>query len=356
MTKVQGYTGIYEYYSKKLGGVVYYASIRDADHKAKKVKLEATSPKDAMFELEEIKKDIRERKDAVTPKAKYTNSNKITYAQLLDKYTAQRLDEGQDPKQTKENVIRLKKRCKSILKLPLNHILPANIRKIKEDMIKNNYAPATINSTMAMIRATFNTEGITIDNPAKSKGIGGVVPNDKEVGTVISDEDMKRLFEHITHKPMLHLFTHLLFVTGARPAAIISLQTKHIGNDYVMIKALKKGKSYNQKINTDPVFEHIKRYDIGKDEYLFHVRRYKVIDKTKHITYMSYQKQLTDAFDKLNIDATPYSIRRTSGTRVYKKHGIVQASRFLGHSKLEMTMNYLNVSNDIDNLEDLFKL
>ena len=50
---------------------------------------------------------------------------------------------------------------------------------------------------------------------------------------------------------------------------------------------------------------------------------------------------------------TFYSLRRTSGTKIYKAKGIVQAMLFLNHTNVTTTQKYLNVKGDIDSFVDV---
>jgi integrase len=43
---------------------------------------------------------------------------------------------------------------------------------------------------------------------------------------------------------------------------------------------------------------------------------------------------------------TTYSLRRTSGTKIYRAHGIITAKKFLNHTDIKTTMKYLNVSDE----------
>ncbi len=352
MKKVRGYKGIYTVDRVKTGRT-YYASFRDADHKSKVIRLEAGNPKDAMLELELLKADVRLRKEAITPKPVKAKTNKMTYDKLLDRYKAQRLSEEQDIKQTDANVKRLRIRCKPILKLPISHIQKEHIIRMRNDMERDGKAPSTINQFLAMLSATFSIDGVTV-NP--TKGVKRLADN-REVGSILSQDELRRLFAHIAHKPMLNLFCHLLYTTAARPAAVISLQAKDISEGAVKIKPLKKGAGFSQRVNTDLVFEHIKTFKINKDQYLFHTRKYKDnIDKGKHTAYQTFYTQIKNAFKTLGISGSPYSFRRTAATRLYREKGILIASKYLGHSNLEVTLNYLQIKDDLENLEDVFNL
>jgi len=45
-------------------------------------------------------------------------------------------------------------------------------------------------------------------------------------------------------------------------------------------------------------------------------------------------------------------MRRTAGTKVYKKYGIVHAKKFLNHTDIKTTMHYLNVEDDTEVMID----
>jgi integrase len=52
-----------------------------------------------------------------------------------------------------------------------------------------------------------------------------------------------------------------------------------------------------------------------------------------------------DSYDVM-YKITTYSLRRTSGTKIYRAHGIITAKKFLNHTDIKTTMKYLNVSDE----------
>ena len=50
---------------------------------------------------------------------------------------------------------------------------------------------------------------------------------------------------------------------------------------------------------------------------------------------------------------TVYTMRRTTGTKVYKAKGIVHAKKFLNHTDIKTTMKYLNVDDDLEEIDNV---
>lgn len=81
------------------------------------------------------------------------------------------------------------------------------------------------------------------------------------------------------------------------------------------------------------------------------------------MNYSVLRKAAQNFFDKLFNEGIPtdaqmdrvtlYTLRRTSGTKVYKAKGIMQAMLFLNHTNVTTTQRYLNVKGDVEDLVDV---
>ena len=137
--------------------------------------------------------------------------------------------------------------------------------------------------------------------------------------------------------------------------------------------AMKKGKSYEANVSDellDLLKEWIRKHSLKHDNYIFYpiqsyIRANTKAEKEKwkntHANYAGYQRALRNIFDpvfNVGIDSydrmyrvTVYTMRRTAGTKVYKKYGIVHAKKFLNHTEIDTTMKYLNIDDDMEVLD-----
>jgi len=201
---------------------------------------------------------------------------------------------------------------------------------------------------------------------------------DEDGGRVLTDKELETLWnlDSLKMNDRLFLFLKACYYLGARPDAIISLQVKHIdfNTGRVAIKAMKKGKGYKAKMSEELAFfmeQWIEKHQLKHNNYIFYpIQTYlrattdqeRIKIKNKHAQYSGYRRALQKIFDPIfNIGLDPYdrkyrvnvySMRRTSATKIYKKHGIVHAMRFLNHTDIKTTMHYLNIEDDTDVLID----
>ncbi len=202
---------------------------------------------------------------------------------------------------------------------------------------------------------------------------------DTEPGRILTDEELEILWnlDDLKMNDRLYLFLKSCYFTGARPTGVIDIQVKHISFDKktIKIKAMKKGKSYEAKVGDELLSllkEWIRKHSLTHDNFIFYpIQSYmraktkaeKEACKNKSANYSGYQRRLREnIFDpvfNVGIDpydrmyrVTVYTMRRTAGTKVYKKYGIVHAKKFLNHTDIKTTMHYLNIEDDIEVLID----
>jgi integrase len=252
-----------------------------------------------------------------------------------------------------------------------------------QDKLKPHYAPKTLNETINSLRAMFN-QGIKKKwcehNPVNREEIKNL-DIDSEPSRVLTDIELKKMFDtfkygdvelNIFPNSTLYFFTKLAYFTGTRPTAVMDMQVKHVNfnNNTVHLKAMKKGKSYQQRIRQeviDMIKDWIKLHELTHSDFLFYpqqvFQRSKNLDDKKYsMNYSSIAKSAKKVFDKLfnqNIPVkdlaykvTLYSLRRTAGTNRYKSKGLVSAKNFLNHTNVQTTMIYLNVTDDFTEDED----
>jgi integrase len=198
----------------------------------------------------------------------------------------------------------------------------------------------------------------------------------------LSDSELERMFDVFENgdpdlefepKPKLFFLSKLLYHTGARPDAVKSILVQHCNFDQnkIYLKAMKKGKSYQQPVNVkvmELIAEWIKKHDLKYGDALFYAEQTfqkskNSSDKKKPAHYSGMRREGQKVFDKLFNVGIPttaimdrvsfYSLRRTSGTKIYKAKGIMQAMLFLNHTNVTTTQKYLNVKGEIEGIVDV---
>jgi len=391
--RAKKYSGIYEYFKDSdidKRTVAYYISYRDLDDKVKKVKCNATTKEDALEILNkkrvELAKDrIEIQKDKTLLNRKIMNNNlslediaKIYFPTKTAKTTKMiesAFNRHVKPKLGHMKISRIKtddikKLSEELKKTPA---LRGVQKKAKPDADPLN--PRTVKKIISNLRAMFNwaiKEGYVDKNPVV---VADIIKTDKnEAGRVLSDAELEKLWslDEFQTKPRLLLFLKACYHTGARPAAVMTIQVKHINfeNKTVHIRAMKQGKSYDARVSDellDMFKEWISKHTLVHDNYIFFpmqlykraiTEEEKMAIKNTHTRYQGYAEHFRTIFDKhfnQNVGTydhayrvTVYTMRRTAATKVYKKFGIVHAKRFLNHTEIDTTMKYLNIDDDME--------
>jgi len=393
--KVRGkkYNSIYEYYKNSdpdKRTVAYYIMYRDIDNVPKKVKCDALNKDEALKILNDKKaqltKDRKEiEKDSSLLARKIMNNNlkledvaKIYFPTKTAKTT--KMIESAFNRHVKPKLGQMK----------ISKIKTDDIKKLSEELKKtpalrgaqknakpdaDPLNPRTVKKIISNLRAMFNwaiKEGYIDKNPVI---VADIIKTDKnEAGRVLSDAELKKLWnlDEFQTKPRLLLFLKACYHTGARPAAVMTIQVKHINFEKksVHIRAMKQGKPYDARVSEELLVmfkEWIAKHDLVHDNYIFFpmqlykraiTEEEKQAIKNTHTRYQGYAEHFRAIFDKhfnQNIGAydnayrvTVYTMRRTAATKIYKKFGIVHAKKFLNHTEIDTTMKYLNIDDDME--------
>lgn len=333
----------------------------------------------------EIFHPARENKDAKAEKAMYYNH----ISPLLGKKKIARL--------TRADMIgfrkAMEKKTVMIPKVIKNHATGKS-QAISEEI---HLSPKTIKSLLDYLRVILNnavddkyTDQTPLDfsefkvrnkRAAEKKKIYGeavtINNNDQESGRVLSDEELGVLWtlDDLKMNDRLFLFLQACYFTGARPAGVIDVKVKDINfaTKKIHIKPMKKGKSYDAKVPDsllDLLKHWIAKYSLTHGNHIFFpiqslqraaTDKERTAAKNKAANYSGYRRYLQKIFDpvfNVGIDSydrmsrvNVYSMRRTAATKVYKKHGIVHAKVFLNHTDIKTTMHYLNITNDMEEID-----
>ncbi len=405
--KGKKYSGISEYYRDKdpdKSTIAYYIDYRDIDGKSKKVKAISINIDEVLLELQNKNAEVTKVKTEIDKGEAYLEQKIINKTLTLDElakiFHDQRtnIQAGQDEKKYHSHISPTLGK-KKVSRIETNHI--KELKKVLDEKIitRNKVIKNYENGTKKSITENFNLSDSTVKdiieylrvifNWAISEGYSSKInpvvvskitnqTEDTEPGRVLTDSELDKLWslDELIINDRLYLFLKACYFTGARPTGVISIQVKHINFDTkeIKIKAMKKGKSYKATVNDellDLLKIWIKKHNLTHDNFIFYpIQSYirsktqaeKEACKNKHANYAGYQRVLRNIFDPVfneGIDSydrmyrvTVYTMRRTSGTKIYKKYGIVHAKKFLNHTDIKTTMHYLNVEDDTEVLID----
>jgi integrase len=371
------YSGISEYYNpndhdKKTKA--FYITVRDIDNKPKKIKTDATNRDEALEFLNSYKADLTKIKKTIKKEDEQlqdrVNHQLLTIDDMAKMFYANRTtinnqNDAQNYKNHLSPIIGKKKAAtfstKDVIKLQ-SDLLNRNIISNKAITPKRSLSPKTVDGLINQLKAIFN-EGMRDSNrwcyrnPVADRDVKKLTDSrDISRLRVLSDEELKRLFELASTRPRLYLLLKLLYHTAARPAAIIELQVKDLDFTHgkIYLKAMKKAKAYNV-----PMVESVKEmlqawieeHDLKHSHYLFYA--IKTGDKTKPALYSNFRTSaasiMDDEFnttiptDDLRNRVTLYTLRHTAATVLVKKFGIKVAKDYLNHSDLKVTEIYAKI-------------
>ena len=384
------YNGIYEYFKnsepKKITSL--YIAYRDELGIVKKVNANTTDKDKALQMLNAKKSEITKNKKTLDKEEinqkKKCNRKSFTLNEMAKMYFDGRTTKGNHDDELKYN-----KRISSTMlgKKKASKISTDDIIKLQTKLEKD-YAPKTVNEQINSLRAMFNAsieKGWVEYNPVRRKRAGSVtgvekIKESKENGRVLSDDELKKLWEidDLKMNDRLMLFVKMCYYTGARPDAIMSLQVKHVNfaTKRIHLKAMKGGEAYERKLTSEvePVIrEWIEKHNLTFNNYIFYpIQSYLRAEtqeekeelKNKHSNYTGYRRLIQKILDpvfNVGIPATNenkmhriviYSLRRTAGTNIYKKYGIKHAQKFLNHTDIVTTVKYLNIDDEMEGVED----
>ncbi|MFK5936817.1 MAG: site-specific integrase [Sulfurimonas sp.] len=378
------YTGVEEYYrdsdvDKKT--VAFYITYREADATRKKVKTDATNRDEALKILNDKKAEIQKERNAMKNDFSRLHQKKLNDSLTLDDIAKIYHPTKTNP-EAKRNEAKYRNHISPILgKLKISKITQDDIKKLSNQLSKKKNVrggllnPRTVKDIIENLRVIFNwaiEQGYVSKNPVIVKKI--ITTDDNEAGRVLTDEELEKLWniDELKMNDRLFLFLKTCYYTGARPAGVIDIQVKHINftTKKIRIKAMKKGKSYEANASNellDLLQEWIKKHSLVHDNFIFYpIQTYMraTTDEERHrikntaAKYAGYAKLLRKIFDKhfnqnigsydLAYRVSVYTMRRTAGTKIYKKHGIVHAKKFLNHTDIKTTMKYLNIDDDME--------
>ena len=168
---------------------------------------------------------------------------------------------------------------------------------------------------------------------------------DKKIPTVLSNEEVKSLLNAIENQKHKILIS-LMLSSGLRVSEAVSIKIEDINFDEKTL-TVRSGKGNKDRITitSTKLLEEIKNYLTkrkDKNPYLFHIG-------DTHVTIKLAQKIIKQAARKAGINKRVYchALRSTFATNLMNNGvNIRYIQALLGHSQLNTTQMYLNVSSD----------
>lgn len=233
----------------------------------------------------------------------------------------------------------INKRVENIEKKDIENYL-SNYRN--EHKISNT----TLNNMRRFISAFFNYlefEDVIKCNPVrKTKPVKEV----KKIKSSFSELQVEKMCESINNDRERAII-ETLNTTGVRVSELCNINIKDIQNGMAVIKG--KGNKERTVYFSDKALYHIQKYVDGRNDNndaLF-INNKRSNGKYNRISKGSVEKIIRDIGKKLNIKAYPHKFRRTVATRgINKGMPIQEIQTLLGHSKIETTMIYCNISDE----------
>ena len=312
--------------------------------------------------------------DIVTGMFNYLNSEqlnqlKLVVAQVLDKYEviekqtalatyddsntalvmrflAWKSTEGKSPNTLKQYKFTLEKMLRAVRK-PIQEISETDIFLYLSQLKVQGSSSVYLNNIRLNLSSFFNwlyDKEFIKTNPMK--GINPIKTK-KEIKHVFTDVDMEKMKKN-TKTPRDTAIIEFLYSTGVRASELCSVNISDVDFINKSVKVCGKGnKERVVYLNTTCVYylkEYLKtRTDL--EEALF-VKEQRGSGRLKVAGVEEMLRKLGAACDIEKLH--PHKFRRTLATNLLKKGmSIEEVSKILGHAKLDTTMIYCNVDNEI---------
>ena len=265
---------------------------------------------------------------------------------LLKKYFAWKITEGSSPKTLKQYKFVIDKFLEATRK-PIPDITEDDIFLYlslkKQDGISSNYLK-NIRQTLSSLFVWLFKKGLIVSNPIN--GIGSI-KTEKTIKKPFTEIELEKLRRN-TNNLRDAAIVETLYATGARVSELSSLNISSI--DFVNKTAtiIGKGNKERRIFLTDTSIYYLKQYldsRTDNNEALFIGLK----GKSKRLDYSAIERMLRVLGKKCGVDKVhPHRFRRTLATNLLKKGmSIEEVSAILGHEKLDTTMIYCNISQDV---------
>lgn len=304
-------------------------------------------------DLDEAKLKWAELEQTNAP-IKFKNRNKLGY--LFDKYERE-IVPTKAPRTQKDNLAELKQLRKVFDEAPISAIKPHHIAQYRDA----RSAKTRGNREMALLSHIYKYAiewGLAKENP-----VSGVRKNKEKGRSYYADDEVFYLVYKYADQVLKDMMM-VAYLTGQRPADVLSIRTAHITKEHLLIGQNKTGHKLRIKLinNNKPTGLGMLIKDIisRKDD----VGPYLISVNGRGITY----SMLRNRFENARIDAInealsnkdqeladkvkQFQFRDTRSKAASDMNDISAASKLLGHSKEQITKSvYIRKGQEVDPLE-----
>lgn len=234
----------------------------------------------------------------------------------------------------------------------LSEINPFELERMKNDLLKQGLAPATVKHCLVQVRQIIN-KGIAWDfwhgeNPVRKVKLPKL--NNNRARFLSSTEIEKLLSELKRVSPMQHDIALLSLHTGMRAGEIFALRCNHLNfqNGLIHIADPKSGKA-RKAYMTNTVREMLQRKlpeRKNPEDLVFHRKgkKFQKVSRTfeRAVIKLGFNKGITDTRQKVCFHVLRHSFASMlaiQGTPIYT------ISELLGHSSLDLSRRYTHLSN-----------
>lgn len=232
---------------------------------------------------------------------------------------------------------------------------------LQNELKKNGYANATINTTIGLIKTIFNfavKEQIHNINPFKQ--INNLKTDNKRL-RFLSIDEIKELKKAVKSDEVIYLFVCLSLSIGARLQSVLNIQNKDINYDenYINIYDF-KNKSYYIGALTSEIKSILLSKELKQDDYIISYTKGAKCEPKR------IQRRLKSVFDKLfnkglNKNDTInrvviHTLRHTFASQLaLNKTSLFTIQKLLNHKDIKQTMRYAKLTKD-NGLNEVLKI
>lgn len=232
---------------------------------------------------------------------------------------------------------------------------------LQNELKKNGYANATINTTIGLIKTIFNfaiKEQIHNINPFKQ--INNLKTDNKRL-RFLSIDEIKELKKAVKSDEVIYLFVCLSLSIGARLQSVLNIQNKDINYDenYINIYDF-KNKSYYIGALTSEIKSILLSKELKQDDYIISYTKGAKCEPKR------IQRRLKSVFDKLfnkGLDKNDtinrvviHTLRHTFASQLaLNKTSLFTIQKLLNHKDIKQTMRYAKLTKD-NGLNEVFKI
>lgn len=228
--------------------------------------------------------------------------------------------------------------------------------------LKNDkqYANASIQKHVAILKSLYNymlVKGDIGSNAFSTVEIPYDMGQRNRTKVRLSDDEISKLISQArnnSEKLQLALASEM----GLRKKEVISLKVKDVNLDDMTLYFQRKG--YGTLMAKLGIMKETRKYikaqyDYAKSqgwEYLFE----SPVNKGKPVTEMAFTKLLNRCVERAGINGKhiyPHLLRSHAITNIYDKTDLVTASKFAGHSNVQVTLGYIGEIDLVEKLRNL---